>query len=127
MVTDWLRNREKTHDLLDRSGSAADKTAPEALARCAEEHMDEEDWEQAQAHYQQLIDQFPDSERVAQAKKGLTKATQTIELEHVRRFLGGRRHLDSRVLLQPGRIQRRQAVRQGHQPCDVLRQQHLHG
>ena len=87
-VTDWLRDRKPSRDARDRSADTAERTAPKALVKCGDDHMTAEDWTQARTRYQQLLDEYPENAALAdQARKGVRKATLTIELENVRRLL----------------------------------------
>ena len=86
-ITDWLRDREPTRDLLDRSAGAATRNEPAALVGCADDLMDEDDWQQARTHYQRLLDEYPDDDRTDHARSGVEKATRAIELAEVRRLV----------------------------------------
>ncbi|WP_079122955.1 hypothetical protein [Streptomyces abyssalis] len=86
-ITDWLRDREPTRDLLDRSAATASRAEPAALVGCGDDLMDEDDWQQARTHYQRLLDQYPDDDRTDKARGGVKKATRAIELAKVRRLV----------------------------------------
>ncbi|MEV0224072.1 hypothetical protein [Streptomyces sp. NPDC050704] len=83
-ITDWLRDREPTHDVLDRSADTATRTEPAALVGCGDELMDEEAWQQARTRYQHLLDEHPDDTLTDEARSGVEKATLAIELDNVR-------------------------------------------
>lgn len=83
-ITEWLRGREPTRDVLDRSADTAARTEPAALMGCGDDLMDEDDWQQARAHYQHLLDEYPDDARTGQARSGVKKAGLAIELDKVR-------------------------------------------
>jgi hypothetical protein len=83
-VTDWLRHRHPSHDLLDRSAAAVPRTAPAALVGCADNRMTAGDLTAARNRYQQLLDQYPHHVLAARATRGLRAATLAIELANVR-------------------------------------------
>ncbi|SEC73961.1 hypothetical protein [Streptomyces melanosporofaciens] len=86
-VTDWLRERKRSHDVLDRSAATARRTAPAALVACGDDLMGRSDWTAAQAHYKRLLDQYPGDGLTAKARAGVKKATLSIELANVRNLL----------------------------------------
>ncbi|MGW0732281.1 hypothetical protein [Streptomyces sp. NPDC002851] len=86
-ITDWLRDREPTRDVLDRSADTATRTQPAALVGCGDDLMDENNWQQARARYQHLLDTYPDDIRTDEARSGAKKATLAIELDNVRRLV----------------------------------------
>ncbi|WP_228922101.1 tol-pal system YbgF family protein [Streptomyces sp. DH7] len=83
----WLRDREPTGDVLDRSADAATRTEPAALAGCGDALMGEEKWKQARAHYQRLLDAYPDEPLAGKARSGVKKAALAIELDEVRTLI----------------------------------------
>ncbi|GGS60499.1 hypothetical protein [Streptomyces violaceus] len=83
-LTAWLRDRGPSHDVLDRSAGTAARTEPAALVGCGDHLMTEDAWQQARAHYRQLLDTYPDDTRTGEARDGVRKATLAIELDHVR-------------------------------------------
>ena len=86
-ITNWLGQRSKTGDALDRSVDVVSRTAPTALVECGDANMAASGWEAARTNYQQLLDQFPGHELTTRAQEGVTKATQAIELANVRDLL----------------------------------------
>ncbi|MEU5344923.1 hypothetical protein AB0H18_29530 [Streptomyces sp. NPDC020766] len=86
-VTDWLRDRKRSHDVLDRSATTAKRTAPAALVGCGDELMTDSSWQEALAHYERLLDRYPGDDLADKARKGARKATQSIELANVRSLL----------------------------------------
>jgi hypothetical protein len=86
-ITDWLRQRPKTGDALDRSVDVVVRTAPTALVECGDANSATNEWETARTYYQQLLDQYPGHELTTRAQAGVTKATQAIELANVRDLL----------------------------------------
>ncbi|MFJ9885405.1 tol-pal system YbgF family protein [Streptomyces sp. NPDC091287] len=86
-VTDWLRDRKRSHDVLDRSADAVKRTAPAALVGCGDDHLADSSWEKALTHYEQLLDQYPGNGLADKARKGSRQATQSIELANVRSLL----------------------------------------
>lgn len=86
-VTDWLRDRKRSDDVLDRSADTARRTAPAALVGCGDELMADSSWQDARAHYERLLDRYPGDELADKARKGARKATQSIELANVRSLL----------------------------------------
>ncbi|MGX1313344.1 hypothetical protein RKD24_003463 [Streptomyces calvus] len=86
-LTGWLRDREPTRDVLDRSADTAARTEPAALVGCGDDLMAEDAWQQARARYQQLLDAYPDHARADEARGGVKKATLVIELDTVRRLV----------------------------------------
>ncbi|GAA4505880.1 hypothetical protein GCM10023191_062230 [Actinoallomurus oryzae] len=88
-VTDWLRDRQPTHDALDRSAGIVGQTAPAALVGCGDSLMAARAWASARTRYQQLLDRYPGDQLTSRARDGVKKATQTIELENVRSLLDG--------------------------------------
>ncbi|BBJ40391.1 hypothetical protein SSPO_031090 [Streptomyces antimycoticus] len=86
-VTDWLRERKRSHDVLDRSAATVRRTAPAALVACGDDLMGHSDWTSAQAHYKRLLDQYPDDGLATKARAGVKKATLSIQLANVRNLL----------------------------------------
>ncbi|MFD1149867.1 hypothetical protein ACFQ3T_22270, partial [Saccharothrix hoggarensis] len=86
-ITDWLRDREASGNGLDRAADVVPRLAPAAIVQCADDHMEDDAWEQARAGYQQLLDEYPGHELAARAEEGVRKATLAIELANVRRLL----------------------------------------
>lgn len=86
-ITDWLRKRGASHDVLDRSAKVAAETAPSALVGCADSYMDSSDWKSARARYQQVLDLYPKDDNAGAARKGVRKATLAIELDNVKSLL----------------------------------------
>lgn len=82
-LTDWLRQRPASHNLLDRSAAVLPKIAPAALVGCGDKQAGDQDWAAAKARYQQLLDQYPGHPLTAKAKAGLVQATQGLELQHL--------------------------------------------
>jgi hypothetical protein len=83
-ITDWLRHRGPSRDVLDRSADAATRKEPAALAGCGDALMKEDAWRQARARYQRLLDEHPDDALAPKARSGVEKATLAIELDTVR-------------------------------------------
>lgn len=83
-ATDWLRQRPKTGDVLDRSIDAVARTAPAALVECGDATMAAAEWGTARTQYQQLLDQYPGHALTARAQEGVVSATQAVELANVR-------------------------------------------
>jgi hypothetical protein len=86
-ITDWLRERPKTGDGLDRSVEVVTRTAPAALVECGDSWMAVDEWETSRDHYQRLLDQYSGHELTTRAQEGVTRATQAIELANVRGLL----------------------------------------
>ncbi|WP_406218265.1 tetratricopeptide repeat protein [Streptomyces canus] len=88
-VTDWLRDRGRSHDVLDRAADTAALTAPAALAGCGDDLLADDSWEEARTYYDRLLDQYPGSDLADRARKGARKATLSIELANVSNLLSG--------------------------------------
>jgi hypothetical protein len=86
-VTDWLRQRKATNNVLDQSRATVTKVAPAAILGCADRLMGQKSWEAARTSYQQLVSQYPKDSRVAKAQAGIRQATLAIELTNVRSLL----------------------------------------
>lgn len=86
-VTDWLRARRPSHNILDQSAQVAARVAPAALADCGNELMASQEWQDARGRYQQLLDQYPGDAHAAEARAGVRKATLGYELANVRQLL----------------------------------------
>lgn len=82
-LTDWLRARKPTHDALDRAADVVPRTAPAALVGCGDHYMDGGQWSKAKDRYQQLLDQYPDSDQASAARTGVHQAQLGIERDHV--------------------------------------------
>jgi hypothetical protein len=85
-VAGWLRSREPSHDLLDRSADTAARTAPAALVGCADDFMAHNSWEPARDRYD-VLQWYPRSDLADRARKGTKKAALNIELTQVSRLL----------------------------------------
>ncbi|MCT9084823.1 hypothetical protein N4G65_51135, partial [Streptomyces fulvoviolaceus] len=88
-VTDWLRDREHSKDVLDRTSGTVERTEPAALVACADDLMAEDGWGPARTHYEELLDRYPHDDLADQARKGARKATLSIELDNVTHLLAG--------------------------------------
>jgi hypothetical protein len=88
-VTNWLRQRQQSHNALDRSADTVKRTAPVALVGCGDRLAAAKDWKSARTRYQQLLDQYPGDGLTAKARNGIKQATLTIELANVRSLLAG--------------------------------------
>lgn len=86
-ITDWLRQRPRTGDRLDRSVDVVARTAPTALVGCGDSYLAVDQWETSRSRYQQLLDQYAGHELTTRAQEGVTRATQAIELANVRGLL----------------------------------------
>ncbi|MCE7008141.1 hypothetical protein LWC34_35785 [Kibdelosporangium philippinense] len=82
-ITDWLRRRPASNNLLDRPADIVPRIAPAALVACGDDRARNNDWNGAKERYQQLLDQYPGHELTAKAQEGATKAKQSLELIHV--------------------------------------------
>lgn len=85
-VTDWLRE-EKPGGVLDRANEVVPRVAPAAIVECADSYLGSSNWQGARRLYQQLLDQYPEHLLAPEAKEGVVKATQAIELANVRSLL----------------------------------------
>ncbi|MEJ3746370.1 hypothetical protein WEI85_24150 [Actinomycetes bacterium KLBMP 9797] len=88
-VTDWLRQRQASDNVLDRSADIVPRTAPAALVGCGDDLMAANDWQTARTRYQQMLDQYPGDELTAKAQDGVKQATLAIELANVHELLEG--------------------------------------
>ncbi|MFG2465050.1 hypothetical protein ACGFXB_06215 [Streptomyces canus] len=86
-VTDWLRDRGRSHDVLDRAADTAALTAPAALVGCGDDHLADDSWEEARTYYERLLDRYPGNGLADRARKGVRKATLGIELTNVSNLL----------------------------------------
>lgn len=86
-ITDWLGHDKRDRTVLDRAADIVPRIAPKAIVDCGDQLMAADNWTEARDRYQQLIDEYPKDKLVAQAKEGVTKATQAIELANVRQLL----------------------------------------
>ncbi|WP_026401620.1 hypothetical protein [Actinomadura rifamycini] len=86
-ITDWLRSRKASGDVLDRSEGAVARTAPTALVRCGDRLMSGRSWQTARSRYEQLLALYPGDALAAEARAGARKATRAIELAAVRELL----------------------------------------
>lgn len=100
-ITGWLHDRKPTRDVLDRSAATAARAEPAALTGCGDDLMAEEDWQQARARYQYLLDEYPDDARTDKARSGVAKADRALELDRVRRLLSGTTGVDSGYCARP--------------------------
>jgi hypothetical protein len=82
-LTDWLRQRSASNNLLDRSADVLPKVAPAALVGCGDKRAGDRDWDGAKARYQQMLDQYPGHALTAKAQEGVKQATQGLELRHL--------------------------------------------
>lgn len=85
-LTEALAAR-KDGGVLDRADDTVAKVAPEALVGCGDDLLASQTYEEARDRYQQLLDDYPDHELAPKATEGVTKATQAIELAHVRSLM----------------------------------------
>jgi hypothetical protein len=114
-VTDWLRARKPTHDTLDRAAKVVPRTAPAALVGCGDHYMNAGEWSKAKTRYQQLLDQYPDSDQASAARTGVHQATLGIERDRVGNLLdtpGG--DGQPQYCSTPGSYEAAPAYRHGH-------------
>lgn len=83
VLTDWLRKRPASNNLLDRTAAVAPKVAPAALIGCADESAERNDWDNALPRYRQLLSQYPGHQLAARAKQGVQRATEGLQLQHL--------------------------------------------
>ncbi|WP_155056265.1 hypothetical protein [Streptomyces blattellae] len=88
-VADWLRDREPSNDVLDRTSDTVERIEPAALVACADDLMAKDSWAAAQTNYEELLDLYPDDALADQARKGARQATLSIELDTVQDLLAG--------------------------------------
>lgn len=86
-VTDWLRQRQASNTVLDRSADVVARTEPAALVECGDYLADTKNWEKARTRYQQLLGRYPGHELTAKAQEAVQRVTLVIELADVRRRL----------------------------------------
>ncbi len=86
-ITDWLGTQSPDGTVLDRAIEAVPRIAPAAILGCADGSVEAHAWENARLQYRKFLDQYPEHELVAKARKGLTEATQAIELAKLRDLL----------------------------------------
>ncbi|MGI5167523.1 hypothetical protein ACQEU3_24550 [Spirillospora sp. CA-253888] len=86
-VSDWLRQRKPSRNVLDRSAGVVPQIEPPALAACGDARMKAEEWRSAKESYEELLDRYPGDARSAKARDGVVRATQSMELESVRELL----------------------------------------
>lgn len=86
-ITDRLRDRKRDGTLLDMSSGVVPGVAPTAIVECADRLMKRANWTEARAHYQQLLNQYPDHALKARAAEGAQRATHELELATVRSLL----------------------------------------
>ncbi|MFI2233921.1 tol-pal system YbgF family protein [Nocardia testacea] len=87
-VTDWLRERAPSGPVLGRAADAVDRVAPTALVGCADTLLKIGEWAQARDRYRRLLELYPRHALADRARKGVTRATQLIELDQLRALLG---------------------------------------
>ncbi|KAF4410258.1 tetratricopeptide repeat protein [Streptomyces lycii] len=112
-IADWLRDREPTRDVLDRSAEAAARAEPAALLGCGEELMDDDNWQQARTRYQRLVDEYPDGPLAGEARSGAEKARVRIELDDVRRLVAATHDASSGYCDAPAKYSEAPAHRKG--------------
>jgi hypothetical protein len=83
-ITQWLGQRAKTNNTLDRSADVVAKYEPNALLGCADGYMSAKNWTSAKNVYQQLINAYPSDPNKTQAEAGIAKADVAIELDTLR-------------------------------------------
>ncbi len=85
-LTDALAAREDK-GVLDRTDDVVAEVAPLALVGCGDDLLASQTYEESRDRYQQLLDDYPDHKLAPKATEGVTKATQAIELAHVRSLM----------------------------------------
>ncbi|MEO3842029.1 MULTISPECIES: tol-pal system YbgF family protein [unclassified Streptomyces] len=86
-VTDWLGAHETGDDGLARAADVVPEVAPAAIVDCGDALMADDTWKQARTQYEQLLDEYPDSELAGAAKDGVERADLAIQLDKVRGLL----------------------------------------
>lgn len=116
-AVDWLRGRNLGDDLLDRTAARAERATPASLVGCGDDLMDEGRWKDARARYERLLDQYPDDDLAGEAEKGITKATQSIELDHVRGLLAPGAGAQPEYCSKPAKYSGAKPLRKGVNPA----------
>lgn len=83
-ITQWLGDRAKSGNTLDRTADVVPQHEPNALLGCADGYMGSKNWESAKTVYQQLINTYPNDPNKAKAEAGVAKANLAIELDTLR-------------------------------------------
>ncbi|WP_410791480.1 hypothetical protein [Kribbella sp. C-35] len=83
-MTEWLRTRNLSKNLLDRANAVIPRIEPNALLACANDYASRATWVTARAMYQRLVTTYPKAKQAVRARAGLVKATLAIELDNVR-------------------------------------------
>lgn len=99
----WLRDREPTRDVLDRSADTAARVEPAQSVECADDLMSRHDWQQARDRYQLVLDQYPDDARGEEARKGVKRATLAIELDKIRELIAAGSDVESGYCAAPAK------------------------
>ncbi|GAA2658486.1 hypothetical protein GCM10010400_15480 [Streptomyces aculeolatus] len=87
-VTDWLGARKTADgDDLARAADIVPEVAPAAIVDCGDALMADDIWKQARTQYEQLLDEYPDSELAGAAEDGVERADLAIQLDNVRGLL----------------------------------------
>ncbi|BCY13165.1 tol-pal system YbgF family protein [Actinoplanes sp. L3-i22] len=83
-ITEWLGDRAKTGNTLDRAADVVPQHEPTALLGCGDGYMSTKNWTAAKGAYQQLINAYPSDPGTVKAKEGIAKADLAIELDTLR-------------------------------------------
>jgi hypothetical protein len=94
-LTDWLRVRKLTRNLLDRANPVVLRIEPKALLACANDHAARKDWQSAHDLYQDLLKTYPKSKQAVSAKAGIYRATLEIQLGNVRELVSNGEYCSS--------------------------------
>lgn len=86
-ITDWLRAREPSGPVLGRIAEVVDRIAPTALVGCGDTLMKIGEWARARDRYRQLPELYPRHALADRGRKGITRATEAIELDRLRGLL----------------------------------------
>ncbi|MFI1995452.1 hypothetical protein [Actinoplanes sp. NPDC020271] len=83
-ITQWLGDRAKSGNQLDRSADVVPQHEPTAMLGCADSYMTAKSWESAKGAYQALINKYPNDPNKGRAEEGIAKAELAIELDTLR-------------------------------------------
>jgi len=91
----WLRNRTRTHSVLDKANSTGDRLVPDAQFACAQSEAKAGQWRAASYRYQELIGQYPSAAITPKARAALAVVALKVQLLDLRNLIAAGQYCDS--------------------------------
>ncbi|MFB6721235.1 hypothetical protein ACFCV3_13780 [Kribbella sp. NPDC056345] len=90
----WLRDRQKTQNVLDKAGPVGDGLVPGSQFACAQSEAKAAQWRAASYRYRELIARYPKASVTSKARAALVVATLQVQLLDIRNLIDAGEYCD---------------------------------